>query len=67
MSDRTYKLIELVGTSVKSYEDAIETAINKAKESLSDLAWWEVTELRGGLHEGALEYQAKLKIAFKVN
>jgi len=66
MPDRTYKLIELVGTSAKSYEDAIKSAIDKARESLSDLAWWEVTELRGGLHEGALEYQAKLKLAFKV-
>ncbi len=67
MSDGTYKLIELVGTSTESYEDAISSAISKAKESLSDLAWWEVTEMRGGISEGALEYQVKLKIAFKVH
>ena len=67
MSDRTYKLIELVGTSSESYEEAVSNAISKAKESLSDLAWWEVTELRGGIRDGALEYQVKLKIAFKVH
>jgi flavin-binding protein dodecin len=67
MAGRTYKLIELVGTSTKSYEDAINEAIDKAKESLEDLSWFEVVEMRGGIQEGGLEFQAKLRVAFKVH
>ncbi len=67
MTDRTFKLIELVGTSEKSYEEAIRNAVAKAGSSLSDLSWFEVTELRGGILKEGLEYQAKVKIAFKVH
>ena len=67
MADRTYKLIELVGTSKDSYESAINTALAKASESLQDLSWFEVTEMRGGHQEGAVEFQIKLKVAFKVH
>jgi flavin-binding protein dodecin len=67
MAGRTYKLIELVGTSMKSYEDATNEAIEKAKESLDDLSWFEVVELRGGIQEGGIEYQVKLRVAFKVH
>jgi flavin-binding protein dodecin len=67
MTDRTYKLIELVGTSEKTYEEAIRNAVAKAGSSLSDLAWFEVIELRGGILKEGLEYQAKVKIAFKVH
>ena len=67
MADRTYKLIELVGTSETSYEEAIRNAVAKAGSSLSDLAWFEVIELRGGILKEGLEFQAKVKVAFKVN
>jgi flavin-binding protein dodecin len=67
MADRTYKLIELVGTSEKSYEEAIRNAVAKAGSTLTELAWFEVTELRGGILNEGLEYQVKVKIAFKVH
>ncbi len=67
MADRVYKMIELVGTSEKSYEDAIEGAIHKAEGSLEDLAWWEVDELRGGISGGSIEYQVRLRVAFKLH
>ena len=67
MGDRTYKLIELVGTSEKSYEEAIRNAVAKAGSTITDLAWFEVVELRGGILKEGLEYQAKVKIAFKVH
>jgi flavin-binding protein dodecin len=67
MTDRTFKLIELVGTSEKSYEEAIRNAVAKAGSSLSDLSWFEVIELRGGILKEGLEYQAKVKVAFKVH
>lgn len=63
----TYKLIELVGTSPVSYEDAINNAVKDAQKTLHDLKWFEVVELRGHIgDEGVSEYQAKLKVAFKI-
>jgi len=67
MSERTYKLIELVGTSQTSYEEAIQLAVKRAKDTLDDLAWFEVTEFRGGLQDGAVEYQVKIKVAFRLH
>lgn len=63
---KTYKLIELVGISRNSYEEAIKNAIEEAKKTLKGLSWFEVVELRGGIKNGEIEYQAKLKVAFEV-
>jgi len=63
----TYKLIELVGTSTKSFEEAVQTAIADAAKSLRDLAWFEVLEQRGRVRDGAVaEFQVKVHVAFKV-
>ncbi len=63
----TYKLIELVGVSNESHSAAIKVAIDKAKESLKGLSWFEVVELRGGIStEGNIEFQAKIKVSFKL-
>ncbi len=43
--ERVYKKIELVGISTKSFEAAIETAVKRASETLSNLSWFEVKEL----------------------
>lgn len=66
--ERTYKKIELVGVSSKSYEDAICNAIAKASKTLHGLAWFEVTEQHGRVAEGKVaEYQVVLKVAFKLD
>jgi flavin-binding protein dodecin len=67
MADRTFKLIELVGTSEKSYEEAIRIAVAKAGKTIEDLAWFEVTEFRGAILKEGLEYQVKVKVAFKLH
>jgi len=65
MSDNVYKKIEIVGSSTKSIEDAIENAVNRASESLDNLRWFEVTETRGHIADGKVEhYQVSLKIGF---
>ncbi|MBI2264123.1 MAG: dodecin domain-containing protein [Armatimonadetes bacterium] len=67
MMGATYKIIELFGTSQTSYEDAIGSAVTEASKTLHDLKWFEVAELRGGIENGKVtEYQAKVKIAFKI-
>lgn len=66
--DRTYKKVELVGISSKSFEDAVNTAVEKASKSLHGLAWFEVTEQHGRIVDGKItEYQAVVKVAFQVD
>ena len=56
--DHVYKTIELTGSSRKSVEDAIKTAIDKAAESVRHLRWFEVLETRG--HDHARDLLAAL-------
>lgn len=61
-----YEKLEIVGLSSKSYEDAIQNAVNEAKERFSELRWFEVIEFRGGIgDDGSIQYQIVLKIAAK--
>jgi dodecin len=60
-----YKVIELVGSSEKSIEDAINSAIARASESLRNLRWFEVVETRGHIEDGKVKhYQVSLKVGF---
>jgi flavin-binding protein dodecin len=66
-ASRTYKLIELVGVSHESYADATQNAVARASETLRGLGWFQVTELRGLLQDGAIaEYQVTLKVGFRL-
>ncbi len=47
MTDHVYKVVEIVGSSEKSIEDAIQTAITKASKTLKNLGWFEVTQTPG--------------------
>jgi flavin-binding protein dodecin len=68
MADKVYKKINVIGCSSASYEEAIKAALAKAGESLHNLSWFEVKELRGGLGgDGEVEWQATIEVAFKVN
>lgn len=68
MSDHVYKIIELVGSSSKSSDNAIENAIAKAGKSLHNLDWFEVVETRGHIVEGKIgHYQVKLKVGFRLD
>lgn len=66
---RVYKKVEIIGTSSKSVEDAIQQAVNRAKESLEKLSWFEVQEVRGHISDDGRvsEYQVVLKIAFELS
>lgn len=68
MDEHIYKKIELTGTSAKSSDDAVRNAIAKAAESIRVLRWFEVTELRGDIHEGQVaHWQATVKIGFRID
>ncbi len=66
MPGSTYKIIELVGTSDKSWEDAASVAIKTAGKSLKDLRIAEVTKLDVTVEDGVIKtYRARLSLSFK--
>lgn len=68
MSDKVYKMIELVGCSSESIESAVAVAIAKASETLHALSWFEVKEVRGGIRNGEpSEWQVTLHAGFKLD
>ncbi|MBW1783868.1 MAG: dodecin domain-containing protein [Deltaproteobacteria bacterium] len=66
MAGSTYKIIELVGTSDQSWEEAAKTAIETAGESLKDLRVAEVTKLDMTVENGnVVAYRARVNVSFK--
>ena len=62
----TYAISEIVGTSEKSIEDAIESGVATASKSLRHLDWFEVGNIRGHLNNGKVaHYQVTLRIGFR--
>ena len=67
MSDSIYKGVEIVGTSEQSFSQAIEAAVARARKTLHNLSWFVVKEMRGGLQQGRLQYQATLCVYFRLD
>ncbi len=68
MGNSVYKKIEVTGTSGEGLEDAIRSAVAKAGESLHNLRWFEVSEIRGSIAEGDVkEWQVTVKIGFRLD
>lgn len=66
--ETVYKLVEIVGTSKKSFADAVAHGVKRASKSLHNLEWFEVTEMRGRIKDGEVaQYQAKIKIGFRLD
>ena len=66
MADSTYKIIELVGSSPNSWEDAASNAVATAAKSLKDLRIAEISELDMKVEDGKVsEYRARVKLSFK--
>jgi flavin-binding protein dodecin len=67
MAAHTYKLIELVGTSSTSSDDAIRNAIQKAAATVKHIDWFQVIEMRGHVENGLVaHYQVSLKVGFRI-
>jgi dodecin len=68
MSDNTYKVTEIVGTSAQGVDDAIRNGISKASQTLRNLDWFEVVGVRGHLVNGAVgHYQVTMKLGFRID
>lgn len=67
MTDHVYKIVEVVGSSTTSIEDAIERAIDKSSSSVRHMRWFEVGDIRGHLENGKLShYQVTIKAGFTI-
>ena len=67
MSNHVYNVSEIVGSSHDSIEDAVQTAIAEASQTLRNLDWFEVTQVRGQIKDGAVEhFQVGMKVGFRL-
>lgn len=67
VTDRTYRVTEIVGTSQQSMDAAVENGIKRASETLRNLDWFEITQVRGHIVDGAIDhYQVGLKVGFRL-
>ncbi len=67
MSEHVYKIIELVGSSTKGTDAAIQNAIGRASDTLKNMDWFEVVETRGHIKNGTIaHYQVTLKVGFRL-
>jgi len=66
--DHTYKITEIVGTSPEGVDQAVRNGITRASESLRNLDWFEVTQIRGHLVDGAVaHFQVTMKVGFRID
>src|SRR4029079_9338923 len=67
MSNRTYRVTEIVGTSPDGIDEAIRNAIRRASTTLRHVDWFEVTQVRGQIKDGDVEhFQVGMKIGFRL-
>jgi dodecin len=67
MTDRTYRVTEIVGTSPEGIEPAIRGALHRAAQTLRHLDWFEVTQIRGQIVDGEVaHFQVGLKVGFRL-
>ncbi len=68
MSEHVYKSVELTGSSTTSSDDAIRKAIARASDTLRNLRWFEVTQVRGHLENGEIaHWQVSIKVSFTLD
>lgn len=68
MSEHVYKVVELVGSSKMSIEDAVQSALSRADETLRNIRWFRVEETRGVVEGGRVSfYQVTLKVGFTLD
>jgi flavin-binding protein dodecin len=67
VADNTYKIVELAGTSPDSIAEAMRSGVARANETLRNLDWVEVTQIRGHIVDGAIQhFQVQMKVGFRL-
>ncbi|MGN5631598.1 dodecin [Streptomyces sp. AC154] len=68
MSNHTYRVTEIVGTSHEGVDAAVRNGVARASETLHNLDWFEITEVRGQIKDGRIEhYQVGMKVGFRLD
>ena len=68
MSNHVYKSLELTGSASTGIEDAVENAVAKASQSVHNLRWFEVTDIRGEIEDGKIAWwQVTMKVGFTLD
>ncbi|MFE1599567.1 dodecin [Methylobacterium sp. ID0610] len=68
MSEHTYRVVEVVGTSATSSDDAIRNAVADAAKTLRHIGWFQVVETRGHVDDGKIaHFQVTLKVGFRLD
>jgi flavin-binding protein dodecin len=68
MSEHTYKILELVGSSPHGIQAAVENAISRAGKTLRNLRWFEIVETRGHIEDGKIgHWQVTIKVGFTLD
>lgn len=68
MSDHVYKTLEITGSSKNSVEEAVQTAISRAGESVHNLRWFEVSDIRGHIADGKIDHwQVSIKLGLTID
>lgn len=67
MTDKVYKMVDVVGTSSTTLEDAIRNAVTKSSKTVRNMSWFEVVETRGRIEGGDVaQWQVTVRIGFAV-
>lgn len=68
MTNHTYRVSEIIGTSPDGIDAAIRTGVARASETIRNLDWFEVTEVRGHIKDGQIaHYQVGMKVGFRLD
>ncbi|MFC4505346.1 MULTISPECIES: dodecin [Streptomyces] len=68
MSNHTYRVTEIVGTSPNGVDEAVRNGITRASQTLRNLDWFEVTQVRGQIENGDIaHWQVGLKVGFRLD
>jgi flavin-binding protein dodecin len=66
MPEKTHKIIEVVGVSDESVHQAVRNALKKANQTLRNIDWFEVDQIRGAVRNGQPEFQVEVRIGFRL-
>ena len=65
--NKTYKIVDVVGVSDDSIHQAVRNAMTKANQTLRNIDWFEVQNIRGAVHGDKVEFQVEVRIGFRLD
>lgn len=66
MTDKTYKIVDVVGVSEESIHQAVRNAMTKAGQTLRNIDWFEVKNIRGAMQGEGLQFQVEVRVGFRL-